>query len=84
MKGKFSLAHIRVSKRCDRTVAQNLLEIVQDLGFEHKNEQITTDLSFFGSIFNCFVGLLPILFAQNFQTEILGAQKNLHLESLPT
>ena len=48
---------------------------------ERKNARFTTVLPFLGNFSkkNCF---WPILFAQNFQTEILFAQKNLLLESL--
>ena len=51
--------------------------------FACQNAQFTTVLPFLG-IFSIFlIGFLfPILFAQNFQTEILVAQKKIFLKSL--
>ena len=60
---------------CDRTVAQNFSEIVQDLGFLRKSAQFTTVLPFLGNFLKQLLVFWPILFAQNNQTEILGAQK---------
>ena len=73
----------RVSKRCERTVAQNVSEIVQYLGFWMQKSKIYHCLTFFGWFYFFFYFFfMPILFAQNFQTRILIAQKNLLLESL--
>ena len=61
---------------CDRTVAQNFSEIAQDLGFWTQKCTIYHFFTFFWSFFEKIVCFRPILFAQNFQTEILVAQKN--------
>ena len=52
------------------------------LAFERKKAQFTTVLPFLGNFSKQFIVFWPILFAQNFQTEILVAQKKLLLESL--
>ena len=55
---------------------QNVSEIAQDFWFQGKNAQFTTVLPFLGHLKkNCWL-ILFILFAQNFQTEILVTQKN--------
>ena len=61
-----------------RKIFQRLRKI---LAFERKKAQFSTVLPFLG-IFPIFLLVLPILFAQNFRTEILVAQKKLLLESL--
>ena len=45
----------RVSKSCDRTVAQNFLEIAQDLGFWTQEWTIYKVFTFFGSFFYFFM-----------------------------
>ena len=51
-------------------------EIAQDLGFwTKKNTYVLPLFYIFGVIFQFCGGFWPILFAQNFQTKILVAQK---------
>ena len=75
----------RVSKRCDHATARSrkIFQRSRKIWvFERKNAQFTTVLPFLGHFWKKIVCFWPILFAQNFQTEILVAQKKLLLESL--
>ena len=72
----------RVSKRCNSTVAQNLSDIARELGFWTQKCTFYHCFTIFVSFLKIISGIWPILFAQNFQTEILVAQNNLLLESL--
>ena len=70
----------RVSKRCNRATVQ-ISKTIQRLRkiwvFERENAQFITILPFWGKFCNYFVVFFPILFAQNFLTQILVAQKNM-------
>ena len=73
----------RVSKRCNRTVAQKFSEIAQDLGFERKNARFTTVSPILGCFqFFCWF-LARFVCAKRLNSNIGRAKKNTFIKSGP-
>ena len=60
---------------CDRTVAQNCSKIAQDLGFERKNDQFTTVLSFWVIFLFFILAFGPFCCAKHLNRNIGRAKK---------